>query len=217
MPTIYRFTFHQCTVISMVPFDSVAITSIARSGSTATALVVSTSGITTGYLAYIYGFDQDEYNGSKILTVVDATHFSFPVTGTPTTPGTGSGFYRLAASPYVPLLGGPLVLPPAAYHSAQLEDSAVLKVNAGRLTSFYGTNQDTAGCWIMLFDATSLPANGTLPKCVIAAGQTDNFFIDVPDNGIRFDTGIVAASSSTGDTLTVRTNDKTHFDAAFHD
>lgn len=202
-----------------VVFDTTTITGITRSGSTATATIASTASLYTGQTVLIYGAVQTAYNGVFNITVVNGTTFSFTVVGTPTTPATtltALGF-RGGGNPYQPLLNGPQAAWVVAYHSAALEDSALLKNGPGSLTSFYGTNVSATGGWIMLFDSLTLPANGAVPIAEVAVGGQDNFYIDVPEGGIRFATGIYAAASSTGNILAVRTDDQTHFDAAFHD
>lgn len=69
------------------PFeDSITIT---RSGSTAT-VSHSSHGMTTNDKIVIRGADQNEYNGIQTITYIDANSYSFSVTGTPTTPATGT-------------------------------------------------------------------------------------------------------------------------------
>lgn len=71
--------------------------SITRSGSTATVtLLVANTLMQTGDIFAIQGFNQAEYNiinPGVAITVLDSTHFTYPITGTPTTPGTGNGQY----------------------------------------------------------------------------------------------------------------------------
>lgn len=71
-------------------FNTVTLTSITRSGSTATATYTS-HGFKAGQLVYIAGANETEYNGNKrVLTVPDANTFTFTVSGTPATPATGT-------------------------------------------------------------------------------------------------------------------------------
>lgn len=65
------------------------VTSLTRSGSTATATVAS-HGLSTGNKVNVSGAGQSEYNGVFTITVVDANTFTYPVTGTPATPATGT-------------------------------------------------------------------------------------------------------------------------------
>lgn len=64
-------------------------TTITRSGSTATATCTA-HGLTTGSKALIKGANQAEYNGLHIITNTGANTFTFKVSGTPTTPATGT-------------------------------------------------------------------------------------------------------------------------------
>jgi SPP1 family predicted phage head-tail adaptor len=65
------------------------VSSLTRSGSTATA-VVTGHGYLTDEEIDIAGATQSEYNGRFYITVVDANTFTYPVTGTPVTPATGT-------------------------------------------------------------------------------------------------------------------------------
>jgi hypothetical protein len=73
--------------------------------------------------------------------------------------------------------------------------------NLGGIDLYIGTGSTT----VMLFDATSLPANGTAPKLrMFAATGPANLTKCFRDtgNGIDFSTGIFVACSSTNGTLT---------------
>lgn len=63
--------------------------SITRSGATATVTHTS-HGLTTGDIAWIEGADQGEYNGAYSVTVTDANTYTYTVSGTPTSPATGT-------------------------------------------------------------------------------------------------------------------------------
>lgn len=66
-----------------------AAVAITRSGAVATVTLVG-HGLTSGQQVEITGADQPEYNGMRTVTVVDADSFTYPVSGTPATPATGS-------------------------------------------------------------------------------------------------------------------------------
>lgn len=66
------------------------VTSITRSGSTATVVTSTAHGIGNGALGKIIGADQSEYNLRTAMTYISATSFSYTVSGTPTTPATGT-------------------------------------------------------------------------------------------------------------------------------
>lgn len=66
------------------------VSSITRSGTTATVTTGSAHGYTTGNSVQITGADQTEYCGIKTITVTGASTFTYTVSGTPTTPATGT-------------------------------------------------------------------------------------------------------------------------------
>ncbi len=66
------------------------VTSINRSGSTATVITDIPHGYQTGVVVTIAGALQTEYNGVFQITVVDATTFTVTVSGAPVTPATGT-------------------------------------------------------------------------------------------------------------------------------
>ncbi len=64
----------------------VKVSSITRSSTTATATTAQAHGLTTGDSVTISGATGTEYNGTFTVTVTDATHFTYTVSGTPTSP-----------------------------------------------------------------------------------------------------------------------------------
>lgn len=69
------------------------VSSITRSGSTATLTFSSSHGMATsspGNRLTIAGCTQTEYNGEFLVTVTSSTQVTYTVSGTPTTPATGS-------------------------------------------------------------------------------------------------------------------------------
>lgn len=71
-------------------YNSVSITSITRSGSTATVTTGAAHGLSTGDSALIAGAAQADYNIEAVVSVVDSTHFTYTVANSPTTPATGT-------------------------------------------------------------------------------------------------------------------------------
>jgi len=65
-------------------------TSITRSGAVATITLPAAVNWQSGSSVTVAGCDQAEYNGTHVINVTDATHCTFPVTGTPATPATGT-------------------------------------------------------------------------------------------------------------------------------
>lgn len=55
----------------------------------------------------------------------------------------------------------------------------------------------------MLFDADSLPADGTVPKRVKKAAASETFTLDVGIRGVKVVQGLVIANSTTANTLTL--------------
>lgn len=67
------------------------VTSITRSGSTATLTFSADHGLTSkGHRLTIAGANEAEYNGTYNITVVNTTQISYTVSGTPATPATGT-------------------------------------------------------------------------------------------------------------------------------
>lgn len=66
------------------------VAGITRVSQTATVTTAGAHSLTTNSVAVMAGATQPEYNGAFIVTVTDATHFTYTVTGAPATPATGS-------------------------------------------------------------------------------------------------------------------------------
>jgi len=71
-----------------MPYDE-TVTSITRSGAVATATHTS-HGLVDGKQVLIKGANQQEYNGVFTITVTGANTYTYAVSGTPTTPATGT-------------------------------------------------------------------------------------------------------------------------------
>lgn len=67
-----------------------SVTSITRSGSTATATASVNHGYKVGDMVIITGAGQTEYNGLQTITAKSCTTFDFTVSGTPASPATGT-------------------------------------------------------------------------------------------------------------------------------
>lgn len=88
----------------------VAISSLTRSGGTATVTTTAAHGLSTGDVVTIAGAGQAEYNITATVTVTSSTTFTYAVTGTPASPATGTITYSqgltfdnseiLSAAPY---------------------------------------------------------------------------------------------------------------------
>ncbi len=69
---------------------TLTVSSLTRSGSTVTVTTSSSHGFSTGDYVLISGANQAEYNGGFVVTTISSTQFSYTVSGTPTTPATGT-------------------------------------------------------------------------------------------------------------------------------
>lgn len=63
---------------------------LTRVGTVATAYAAAGHTFATGQSVTISGADQASYNGAYVIVVVDSTHFTYEVAGSPTTPATGT-------------------------------------------------------------------------------------------------------------------------------
>ena len=67
-----------------------SISTITRSGQTATVVTTSAHGLVTGDTVRIGYATQSQYNGMFVVTVLTATSFTYTVVGSPATPATGT-------------------------------------------------------------------------------------------------------------------------------
>jgi hypothetical protein len=72
-----------------VAANAMPIVAITSSGTTATAQVASTAGISTSSVV-VYGANESVFNITAVLTIIDATHFSYPFAGNANAPATGT-------------------------------------------------------------------------------------------------------------------------------
>lgn len=83
--------------------ETIAVTGITRSGTTATATIgAETSRIKVGSKVFLSGAGETEYNGIQTVTAKGATTFNFEVSGSPTSPATGTILMR-SAYKYLPI------------------------------------------------------------------------------------------------------------------
>ena len=96
--------------------------------------------------------------------------------------------------------------------STSWEDSKVVSANNAIFYSASLSNKGGTNLYLMVFDAASLPANGTVPTMPpLLVGGTDTRSISnlpLPD---KFTNGIVVAASTTQENLTVDTNSNSFF------
>lgn len=84
-----RFTSTSRTV-NLGTIRGAAVSSITRSGSTATVITQTAHGFITGQKVVVSGAGQSEYNGTFTITSTGPQTFTYSVTGTPVTPATGT-------------------------------------------------------------------------------------------------------------------------------
>lgn len=71
-------------------YGSVGVSSITRTGATATVVTSAPHGLSTGDSATIGGADQADYNIDAVVTVLSSVSFSYAVVNSPVTPATGT-------------------------------------------------------------------------------------------------------------------------------
>ena len=71
-------------------YETVSVSSITRSGTTATVTTATPHGRISGDNVTIAGATLSQYNGAVAITVTDTTHFTYTVAGSPATPATGT-------------------------------------------------------------------------------------------------------------------------------
>lgn len=78
------------TASATITLQSLSVTSIIRTGSTATVTTAVDHEIASNVAVTISGAVQTEYNGVQIVIVTAANEFQYEVSGTPVTPATGT-------------------------------------------------------------------------------------------------------------------------------
>lgn len=92
-PSLYGQAGQMITFLDAVlqnGYGSVNVSSITRSGTTATVTTATDHGLATGDSATIGGAAQTAYNIEAVVTVLTATTFTYDVANSPTTPATGT-------------------------------------------------------------------------------------------------------------------------------
>jgi len=70
--------------------QSLSVLTITRVGGVATVTTASDHLLASGISVTISGANETEYNGTFVITVIDSDEFTYSVTGSPTTPATGT-------------------------------------------------------------------------------------------------------------------------------
>ena len=97
------------------------------------------------------------------------------------------------------------VIPPGKLKNVTVTAYVASLVVSARPTTLYGFSGYNSGAaqFLLVFDAAALPAEGAVPKLVLAVGATSNFAGDWGVEGRFFSNGIVICNSSTGPTKTI--------------
>lgn len=103
--------------------------------------------------------------------------------------------------------GVKMAVAPLNASSPALEASRIIKTAPGVLFEIAGYNSKVSAQFIQLFDSTTLPAEGAIPKYVMTAAASSNFAKDFGIYGMTFINGIVACNSSTAPTKTIGSAD----------
>lgn len=137
--------------------SDVSVSSITRSGSTVTVTLSSAQDLRTGIQILIEGADQSEYNGMHEVTAVNSdTEFEFEVSGTPTSPATGTITFNRQAIVFD--ADNPTYT--AIDTNEDLAAAIVFKQN----------NDDTDSSLIAQIDFSDLATNGSDVELQVAAG-----------------------------------------------
>jgi hypothetical protein len=98
------------------------------------------------------------------------------------------------------MIGGAANLP-HNIHGNGLAAAQIVKTGQGLLFGFTVLNTNAVAQFIHVFDATAVPANGTVPVCAFIVQGTNQIGTNwIP--GRTFNTGIVVANSTTAGTFT---------------
>lgn len=95
-----------------------------------------------------------------------------------------------------------------------LENSRMVKSGECRLYGFAGTNTKASAQFILAFNATTIPANGSVPSFVLTAPASSDFWVSWTPGYRHFTEGCVLCNSSTAATLTIGSAD-CWFDAQY--
>lgn len=81
---------YESTVLATIGDSQLVVSSIIRTGTTATVLLTTDHNIASNVAVTMAGADQSEYNGVKTVIVNGSNTFQYDVTGSPTSPATGT-------------------------------------------------------------------------------------------------------------------------------
>ena len=133
-------------------FNTKTLTSLTRSGSTATATVSGGHGFTDSVVVRIAGAAQADYNGDHRITVVNSTTFTYTVANSPVTPATGTITAKVAPLDWSKVFSG--------------TNKAVYRAPSTQGTRFYlrlDHSQDGRYCYARAYESMTDVDTGTNP------------------------------------------------------
>jgi len=81
---------YKSTAEGTITSQFLSVTTLSRSGSTATATTSADHGLSSQIVATMSGAVETEYNGTYSVNVISGNQFTYEITGTPATPATGT-------------------------------------------------------------------------------------------------------------------------------
>lgn len=102
--TLHLWVVREPLLAPKLASAALAVTSVTSAAGVATVVLTNANeDMESGDTMTLAGATPSDYNGAKVITVIDSTHFTFPVTGSPTSPATGTITATLSAvSPEIP-------------------------------------------------------------------------------------------------------------------
>lgn len=142
-------------------YNSVSVSSLTRSGTTATATCAAPHGLSTGDVVLVAGAGQTDYNVEAVVTVVSGTVFTYDVANAPTSPATGTITAKRAPLGYTKVFTGSNK---AAYRA---NDTSGLR-HFLRVRDDGGTTGGTRECRLWGYEAMTDVDTGTGPYPTVA-------------------------------------------------
>jgi hypothetical protein len=140
-------------------YNTVAVSSITLSGTTATVTTAAAHGFSSEYggagnSVVISGADQSEYNIEAPVTVIDGTHFSYAITVTPASPATGTITMKRAPAGFTKEFFG---TNSAAYRSTRVDGTRpYLQIIDDGTTYKSATIDATERPWVLITDGKTI-------------------------------------------------------------
>ena len=153
------------------------ITSVTRSSTTATVTTPVKHGLDDGQKVILTGADQSDYNGEKTITVASDSTFTFTVSGSPTTPATGTIKYDENVSVK-------FTLPKGHKADDRFLFSAIDFVSNEKITGFSSSANATVNTGTAIADGGIRGNNAVIDVAGLAAGSVKE--IDLINFGVGF-------------------------------